>query len=353
MMQNSKFQYYPAEITKCKPIGFVSLERFLKAVKNPNPKNSEIFKQIKLSEENKDFEKKAELKKQLYKFTPCVVVKDWRCYENIVSFTGLLVLDFDHLEQEHAKKLKQVLFDKCSFIIACWLSPSRHGIKALVKIPICENVEDFRAYFRAVEKQLGNLKGFDPTAKNCVQDLFMSYDSDLLYRNDATTWNEKYFEPIRKPISTSIEITDKSDVIVKIVVKNINTITNAGHYVLRATAFTLGGYVGAGYISESDAIYLINRCIEANGYLSKKASTYKKTAYTMIIKGILHPLYLEKEIVNIPYEKQIEQPIKVEVYYSETEKAIHRIQQHTPEIWELIKEFDLVDSNNNEIQKIK
>ncbi|UPT69402.1 MAG: DUF6371 domain-containing protein [Flavobacterium sp. JAD_PAG50586_2] len=50
--------------------------------------------------------------------------------------------------------------------------------------------------------------------------------------------------------------------------------------------------------------------------------------------------------------KAIEHP-KVEFNYTETEKAIHRIEHHTPEIWELIKTFDLVDSNNNEINKIK
>lgn len=42
-----------------------------------------------------------------------------------------------------------------------------------------------------------------------------------------------------------------------------------------------------------------------------------------------------------------------EVNYSNTEQAIHRIQEYTPEIWELIKTFDLVDNNYNEINKIK
>lgn len=43
---------------------------------------------------------------------------------------------------------------------------------------------------------------------------------------------------------------------------------------------------------------------------------------------------------------------KVEVKYSNTEIIINRIAQHTPEIWQLIKTFDLVDSNNNVIQKV-
>lgn len=48
-----------------------------------------------------------------------------------------------------------------------------------------------------------------------------------------------------------------------------------------------------------------------------------------------------------------EQTKKVEVKYSNTEIIINRIAQHTPEIWQIINTFDLVDSNNNEIQKIQ
>ena len=43
---------------------------------------------------------------------------------------------------------------------------------------------------------------------------------------------------------------------------------------------------------------------------------------------------------------------EVEVIYSSTEIAIHKIQEHTPEIWELIKIFDLVDSSGIEFKKV-
>lgn len=56
--------------------------------------------------------------------------------------------------------------------------------------------------------------------------------------------------------------------------------------------------------------------------------------------------------VYINEKKEAEQIKKVEVIYSNTEMIIHEIEQHTPEIWELIKTFDLVDSNNNELKKI-
>ena len=41
-----------------------------------------------------------------------------------------------------------------------------------------------------------------------------------------------------------------------------------------------------------------------------------------------------------------------EIYNTETELIIYEIEQHTPEIWELIKTFDLTDHNYNELKKI-
>ena len=43
---------------------------------------------------------------------------------------------------------------------------------------------------------------------------------------------------------------------------------------------------------------------------------------------------------------------KVESDYSDSELTINEIEQHTPEIWELIKAFDLVDNRNYEIRKV-
>lgn len=294
-----KFQYYPADIRQNKPIDFISLIDFIKKTKTPQEKTKQLFEQIVQAEKNKDWETKHKLKSQLVKFTPCVHINNWRKYENIEKFTGLLVLDFDHLDSSEALELKNALFDSCNFIIACWLSPSKHGIKALVKIPISKDVDEFKSYAKAIINDLGSIKGFDsaPTL-NCVQPLYLSYDKDLLYREDFTTYEKKYIEPVKvifKPLNLVKE--PKTETIATIVVNNINTITTTGHYKLRAISYSLGGYISAGYISESDALYIINSCIEMHPYLNAKASTYKKTAQTMIIKGQSEPLYLTQTIV--------------------------------------------------------
>lgn len=52
------------------------------------------------------------------------------------------------------------------------------------------------------------------------------------------------------------------------------------------------------------------------------------------------------------YINELKEAERVEVVYSEAEKTIHRIEQQTPEIWELIETFDLIDSDGNEIKNI-
>ena len=109
---------------------------------------------IRIADEKGDMAIKAELKTSLYSFTPCVRVEGRRRYADIKNFTGLLALDFDKLEMEYAKEFKTALFNEYSFIIAAWLSPSRHGVRALVKIPIVQSVGEFKEHFNAVSNTL-------------------------------------------------------------------------------------------------------------------------------------------------------------------------------------------------------
>lgn len=285
------FQYYNSDVKNPVPLGFISLSKFLETIKNPKPETAEIFEAIKRAEEVGDMKTKAELKMKLYYFTPSVVVKERRQYKNILSFTGLLVLDFDHLEPDYAKEFKEYLFNEYEFIIASWLSPSKHGLKCLVNIPISKDINEYKSYFLAIEQQLGVYTGFDSTPKNCVLPLFLSYDSELIQRENATQWNKKYFPPEPIQIKSYI-INEKSSVIEKILLNNINKVSNAGHPIVRATSYALGGYISAGYIDEQEAYNIICRMIDCHPYLSQKASIYKQTVKDMITTGKQKPLYL-------------------------------------------------------------
>lgn len=291
-MQPITFNYYDADIKSSIPLGNVTLDYFINAIRNPKIDIKHIFERIRIAEEVGDMATKQQLKSKLYSFTPCVYVQGARKYENIKHWTGLLVLDFDHLEVDYAVEFKSYLFNEYKFIIATWLSASRHGVRALVKIPQAQSVEEFKQYFAAIERHLNCYNGFDKAPKNCILPLFFSYDAEILYRDNAQTWDEKYIEPIPPPVKQYI-INDKTSAVERIIAKKINIIVDSGHPQLRAAAYLLGGYVGGGYIDHSDAVSIIHNLIESNAYLSQKASIYKKTAVQMINKGVNQPTYIK------------------------------------------------------------
>lgn len=282
------FNYYPSDIKSSFPLGEITLERLLLSIKNPKPQIKNIFDQIKIADEKTKYK----LKTSLYSFTPCVYVRGSRKYQNIVNFTGLLALDFDKLEADYAKEFKEAIFNEYKFIIAAWLSPSRKGVRALVKIPIVNSVDVFKEYFNALEKVLSIYRGWDKAPKNCILPMFLSYDYDLLQRGDATTWTERYSPPLI-PVIKQYIVNDKTNNIEAIINSAINKIVDNGHPQLRAASFALGGYVSAGYIDKNYAEIMIHRMIDCNAYLSQKSSVYKRTSLEMIEKGMSKPLYLK------------------------------------------------------------
>jgi hypothetical protein len=201
---NPIFNYYEADIKRSTPLGSVTLEYLINAIRTPKKDIRNVFEEIRIAEENKDMAKKQALKSKLYSFTPCVYVNGPRKYSNIQHWTGLLVLDFDHLASDVAVEFKEYLFNEYKYIITAWLSASRHGVRALVKIPICTSVDEFKHYFAGIERHLNCYNGFDSAPKNCILPMFISYDADILHRNDAQTWSTKHIEIVRPAVKQYI-----------------------------------------------------------------------------------------------------------------------------------------------------
>ena len=241
-------------------------------------------------------ELKAKLKQNnLYYFTPCVHLDYGRKYSNVIDFTGLLVLDFDHVH--NAEELKQHLFDEYSYIVSAWLSPSKMGVKAFVRIPIVNSVDTFKEYFYAITEIMECYDGFDTCNKNAVLPLFQSYDSNLLYRANATVFIERKKDELAynftpKPI-TFVETTDKDKTSVYNILKaGIEKITTNGHPQMRSTSLAAGGYVASGYLSFHEAEQFIYSLIENNEYLRKGIKGYKGTATWAINQGTNRQLKL-------------------------------------------------------------
>lgn len=293
-MKNIKFQYYSNRVQSSRPSGYVTLGRMIESIRNPKPQMVDIIDQIAQAAKAGNVKLTNELKTHLYSFTPCVNVDKYRRYEQITAFTGLAVLDFDKID--NAADFKEFIFDEYKEIIAAWLSPSKKGVKAFVKIPVVATIQEFHQFYAGITDEFEIYSGFDPTPKNAVLLLFIAYDFDLLTRDDAKTWDRKG-KPIEPPIQVApspiIRSDDTSKIIIKMIDTGIDKITDNGHPQVRALSFAIGGYVANNYIGQFDALAYLNYKIANNNYLRKGIAGYCKTAQTMITHGMNYPLHLE------------------------------------------------------------
>lgn len=320
MIFNPYYNYYAGNIKQSKPLGFVYLSQMIRAIKEPKPEIIALVDAIRTATKENNESLKAELKQRLFSFTPAVICYPNRKYSDIKEFTGLMPLDFDKLGSvNEAKELKQSLFDTFDFIICAWLSSSGKGVRALARIPKVETVEQYKLHFHAFEHYIGEkLNGFDFAPQNPVLPLFLSIDNDLLYRLDADVYNETFDKEAYKKKELEklndlrnsqkiqkeriYKVNNKSkyyenkeelsnaEIVQKIIECQLRKVTDAGHPIVRAVSYAVGGYIASDYINQYDAERLIFNEIDNHPYLRQKESIYKKTVLQMIESGKNSPL---------------------------------------------------------------
>lgn len=294
-MNDIIFQYYPSNIKIPTPLGTVTLKEFIRANKDPQPKIKELFKKIKQAEIDGDMKTKAELKSQLFYFTPCVLTNGkGRSYSDIVSFNGAVVVEFDHIE--NASGLRDWMFNNLKSCICAYVSPSGHGVKTLFRIPKVNTVEQFKEYFYGLAFYFEDFKGFDGSSQNCILPLYLSYDPDLRFREDAVEWtirgeklnafdeNREIDFDIRENVDEEIEgrVIERIDYL-------IDKIEENAHPQILGISFLIGGWTAANYIKKEEAYDTMICAIERNKYMSKDTKGYCTTAKTMFYKGLNHP----------------------------------------------------------------
>lgn len=297
-MEHIVFQYYPKVVKSNNPLGFVTLQQFINGQANPKDSIKELFTRIQQAEIDGNKKLKAELKQNnLHYFTPCVIVNELRRYTNIKRFTGLLVLDFDHID--NAPDLKQFLFDEYKCIITAWLSPSKKGVKCIVRIPEVGSVSEFKEYYFGIAAEMDQYAGFDSSGQNSVLPLFQSWDPDLMFRDDYIPWTVKGvkindLDTVPASQAPYVQVTDRDkQTCIKIIQTGFNHITDYGHPPLRSLCLSIGGYVATGYLSDWEAMQMIDYHIENHGYLKKGIPGYKKTARWALNKGKAKPIILK------------------------------------------------------------
>lgn len=308
---DTKIQYFEGKIWKPKPLGEITLRQFIESHKNPKENIKEVFKKIAEAEKNEDWETKGKLKQNnLFYFTPCVFLDgQGRSYCNVIGFSGILVLDFDHIKGD-AEKFRDKLFNNLKSVICAYVSPSAKGIKALLHIPKVDSVEEFKEYFYGIAYELEHMDSFDGSGQNPVLPNFLSWDENIRWREDPEVWNQRggKYDEFEEYVGDYEEIENVTDEDKKEVLQKAYNIIkkadeeNIGHPNVVNSSLVLSGYIPSGYITYDEVENYLFKWIDESPYLSTKSNTYKKTASTMINKGMRAPLYLKKHQDKKPKE---------------------------------------------------
>ena len=296
------FPYYKGNIRLTKVIGLVSYERFVASIKNPKEPIKNKLKQIVLAKEAGNKILKKELKKQLFSFTPAVLINvgSKRNYNSIIEFTGLMQLDFDNIEsKEEAIELKEIIFS-LDYTLCSFISPSGYGVKALIKITKCRNIAQYKAIHKAVKKSL-NIKEFDIATKNAVLPLYISYDKNILYRSYADAgifkdedWTDETAISLIKDRANAVYVPDGNETqrgknyrekTLRIAKEKINNIVDNGHTQVLSASLILGSRIAAGYVGYNEALNTIISEVINNEYLSKGTRNYINTVKWGVDKG--------------------------------------------------------------------
>jgi len=299
------FNYFSGNIKFIVPLGTVTLDEFIKAHKNPSPNTWDVMAKIQVALANGDIKLKRELKHKLYSFVPAALFKvGWgRKYANIDRYAGLMQLDFDAIETvEKAHELKEYLFTTYQCVVCAYLSPSKRGVKALIRITRPRDKEHYQAIYKTVEKEFEQLGYFDTATKNIVLPLFLSIDKEIYSRDfsEAVAWDKEDWAEPKRNTSSPTNLTFPSqrfetkevyfyEKTVRLFKKKIESIDGAGHPQVRSACLVLGSRVGAGYITRSEAEFLAEVLISGNEYLNKNTDCYIKTAMWCINEGISNP----------------------------------------------------------------
>tara|TARA_R110000751_G_C13770076_1_gene480044 strand:- start:259 stop:2067 length:1809 start_codon:yes stop_codon:yes gene_type:complete len=177
-----------------------------------------------------------------------------RADDAILEHSGLIVLDFDHVDVKESK----AFIGSDEYVRACWVSPSGDGIKAVVGV---SNPERHRDHFRALRtyffKQY-NLE-VDESGINESRACYESYDPDIVINQNSKKFGAFASE---KSESQEVQVEDHyTDYYrLNLAARMIRTADDGGkHAALLSASRLVGGFVAAGKIEQEEAVRVLLR----------------------------------------------------------------------------------------------
>ena len=218
-------------------------------------KSCELIEKIR-NETDKD--KRSKLKIQLPSYCFSGTFKK-RADKELIKHSGLVAIDFDHLDEKLNEYKEKIKNDKFTFMV--FVSPSGDGLKVIIKIPA--DVKTHAQSCAALKEYYGseNLDDFKDVSRVC----FESYDKDVFYNPESEIF-KKIKEVKKINYSTQIVIQRDFDVIFDNLVKWIEKLDsyhdgNKYNFIIKLT----GACNRFGIPEMVAARYLINRYINRAG----------------------------------------------------------------------------------------
>ena len=179
---------------------------------------------------------------------------DSRRDDSIRQHSGLIVLDFDHLDVEGSKNV----LSTDPYVFACWISPSGEGLKALVSV---SNPSLHRDHFRALQAYFDKEYGLevDPSGINESRACFDSYDPEIVINEGSKIFGQMMSEKsISQKIQPKEHYTDYNKLaVVSSMIRRAED--GEKHTMLLKAAILCGGYIAVGRMEEDEAYHVLER----------------------------------------------------------------------------------------------
>ena len=175
----------------------------------------------------------------------------------LIDHSGLIVLDFDHIEDVVETKTNLATD---AYVYSVWISPSGNGLKALVRIKYPERHRDhFRGLVKYFDKQYG--LEVDSSGINESRACFESYDPDLVLNDNSQVFTGIYTEKSESTQQVATKVALGTDYTKLATAARMIASAQDGHKheALRNAAVLCGGYIAAGTIEEDEAVRVLFR----------------------------------------------------------------------------------------------
>lgn len=147
-----------------------------------------------------DLKQAAAIKENMVAFTAAGVFKGGHAAAQIVAFSGLMMVDFDHTDERTRELVK--LFARLPYVVSAFISISAQGVKVIVRIDV-DSAALYARIYPLVGAELSALARlpYDSKCSDVGRACFASYDPDAYYNPDAEVfpWQDKLPVPVSSP----------------------------------------------------------------------------------------------------------------------------------------------------------